>query len=50
MIEILMHNRESYQEFFERDCLRGRPSLPHMFSTGIVIVDDGTATDIQKEA
>ena len=50
MIEILMHNRQSYKEFFKRDCLRGRPSLPHMFATGVVLVDDGTATAIQQEA
>lgn len=50
MIEVLMHNRESYRKFFEQDRLRGRPSLPHMFATGIVLTDDGTAEDIQQEA
>lgn len=50
MIEILMHNRRSYKHFFESDCKRGRPSLPHMFATGIVLVDDGTASEIQREA
>lgn len=50
MIEVLMHNRQSYRKFFERDKLRGRPSLPHMFATGIVLVDDGTAAEIQQEA
>jgi hypothetical protein len=50
MIEILMHNRNTYKEYFKRDCLRGRPSLPHMFATGIILFDDGTATDIQLEA
>ena len=50
MIEVLMHNRESYKKFFEQDRLRGRPSLPHMFATGVVLVDDGTAADIQHEA
>ncbi len=50
MIEILMHNRSSYRHFFDMDRKRGRPSLPHMFATGIVLVDDGTAADIQLEA
>ncbi|WP_303801938.1 nucleotidyltransferase domain-containing protein [Alicyclobacillus macrosporangiidus] len=50
LIEVLMHNRESYKKFFEQDRLRGRPSLPHMFATGIVLVDDGTAASIQQEA
>lgn len=50
LIEDLMHNRESYKKFFEQDRLRGRPSLPHMFATGIVLVDDGTAESIQQEA
>jgi predicted nucleotidyltransferase len=50
MIEILMHNRSSYKHFFEMDRKRGRPSLPHMFATGIILVDDGTAADIQLEA
>jgi hypothetical protein len=50
MIEILMHNRSSYKHFFGRDCRRGRPSLPHMFATGIILIDDGTALAIQQEA
>lgn len=50
MIEVLMHNRESYKKFFEHDRLRGRPSLPHMFATGVILVDDGTAGEIQEEA
>ncbi|OFW75578.1 MAG: hypothetical protein A2201_11775 [Alicyclobacillus sp. RIFOXYA1_FULL_53_8] len=50
MIEVLMHNRESYKKFFEGDKLRGRPSLPHMFATGIILVDDGTAGEIQQQA
>ncbi|TMV52231.1 nucleotidyltransferase domain-containing protein [Paenibacillus mesophilus] len=50
MIEILMHNRDTYKQFFDRDCMRGRPSLPHMFASGIILVDDGTAEGIQLEA
>lgn len=50
MIEILMHNRMTYKHFFELDRQRGRPSLPHMFATGIVLVDNGTASEIQLEA
>jgi hypothetical protein len=50
MIEVLMHNRDTYKQFFARDCLRGRPSLPHMFATGIILVDDGTAEGIRLEA
>ena len=50
MIEILMHNRDTCREFFQRDRLRGRPSLPHMFATGMILVDDGTASDMQREA
>ncbi|WDL97178.1 nucleotidyltransferase domain-containing protein [Alicyclobacillus sp. ALC3] len=50
MIETLMHNRTTYKHYFETDRQRGRPSLPHMFATGIVLVDDGTASEIQLEA
>lgn len=50
MIEILMHNRTTYKEYFKRDCLRGRPSLPHMFATGVILFDDGTAVDMIWEA
>ncbi|MCL6443854.1 MAG: nucleotidyltransferase domain-containing protein [Alicyclobacillus sp.] len=50
MIEVLMHNRNSYKHFFEMDRNRARPSLPEMFATGIVLVDDGTAAAIQLEA
>ncbi|GGJ07174.1 nucleotidyltransferase [Alicyclobacillus cellulosilyticus] len=50
LIEVLMHNRESYKKYFEQDRLRGRPSLPHMFATGVILADDGTAAAIQQEA
>jgi hypothetical protein len=50
MIEVLMHNRETYRQFVERDCARGRPSLPDMIANGVVLADDGTASDIQREA
>ncbi|TNJ54254.1 nucleotidyltransferase domain-containing protein [Paenibacillus hemerocallicola] len=50
MIEVLLHNRDTYKVFFQRDCSRGRPSLPHMVATGIVLIDDGTADGIRLEA
>jgi hypothetical protein len=50
MIETFVNTSESYQYFFEKDCKRGRPSLPQMCLEGIVLQDDGLAQRIKDEA
>ncbi|QDP39405.1 nucleotidyltransferase domain-containing protein [Radiobacillus deserti] len=49
-IEVFVHNRTSYQAFFESDKKRARPSLPRMIAEGIVLKDDGEMEAIRKEA
>jgi predicted nucleotidyltransferase len=49
-IEAFIHNRESYKEFFESDRKRGRPTMPHMVFSGIILKDDGTAQALKQEA
>lgn len=49
-VELFVHNATSYRVFFERDCQRGRPSLPNMCVEGIILKDDGIALQIKQEA
>lgn len=49
-IEVFAHNLESYQDYFESDYKRARPSLPRMVSEGIILKDDGVIDSIKCEA
>ncbi|MBM7645579.1 putative nucleotidyltransferase [Scopulibacillus daqui] len=49
-IEFFAHNLTSYQDFFQSDYKRARPSLPRMVSEGIVLKDEGVIEPIRKEA
>lgn len=49
-IEVFIYNLISYKIFFKLDCERARPSLPHMISEGVVIIDSGVAGSIKAEA
>ncbi|ALC90653.1 nucleotidyltransferase [Bacillus sp. FJAT-18017] len=49
-IEVFVHNLISYQDFFESDYKRARPSLPRMVSEGLVIKDNGVVDSIKIQA
>jgi hypothetical protein len=49
-IEAFIHTKESYPPYFESDRKRGRPTLPNMFVSGIVLKDDGSANVLKQEA
>ncbi|GGH80230.1 hypothetical protein JOD43_002324 [Pullulanibacillus pueri] len=49
-VEAFVHNWRSYQEYFEKDCLRARPSLPQMVSEGRVIRGKQGAEKLKEEA
>ncbi|RDW17068.1 nucleotidyltransferase domain-containing protein [Oceanobacillus chungangensis] len=40
-IEVFAHNLNSYQDYFESDYKRARPSLPRMVTEGIILKDNG---------
>jgi hypothetical protein len=49
-IEVFVHNKTSYHDFFKSDCERARPTLPRMVSEGLVLVDTGIVDLIKREA
>lgn len=49
-IEVFVHNNTSYQQFFESDCARARPSLVKMVSEGIIVRDKGIIDRVKSEA
>lgn len=49
-IEAFVHNLTSYQQFFEQDVKRARPSMPRMVAEGIILKDEGIIEAIKKEA
>ncbi|HET7580556.1 MAG TPA: nucleotidyltransferase domain-containing protein [Bacillales bacterium] len=49
-IELFIHNSTSYRDFFESDCSEGTPSLPNLCAEGIILVDDGFASELKVEA
>ncbi|MGD7045939.1 nucleotidyltransferase domain-containing protein [Jeotgalibacillus proteolyticus] len=49
-IEVFVHSMESYKEFFQSDCVRGRPSMPNMVAEGLILKDHGELNAIRKEA
>ena len=49
-IEVFVHNLSSYQDYFESDYKRAKPSLPRMVSEGIILKDNGVIHSIKNEA
>lgn len=49
-IELFVHNETSYKQFFQNDCLRGRPTLPNMVVEGIVLKGEQYINQVKKEA
>lgn len=49
-IEAFFHTNESVRRFFQSDCERGRPTMPHMCAAGIVLRDDGSAVLLKQDA
>lgn len=49
-VELFVHNESSYIQFFQNDCLRGRPTLPNMVAEGIVLKGEEYISRIKKEA
>ncbi|WP_077356212.1 nucleotidyltransferase domain-containing protein [Virgibacillus halodenitrificans] len=49
-IEVFAHNLNSYQDYFESDFKRARPSLPRMVSEGTILKDNGVIDSIKREA
>ena len=49
-VELFVHNASSYKQFFQNDCLRGRPTLPNMIAEGIVLKGEESINRIKMEA
>ncbi|WP_070121577.1 nucleotidyltransferase domain-containing protein [Bacillus marinisedimentorum] len=50
-IEVFLYSKDSFQVFFDSDCMLGIPYLPRMCAEGIILKDmDGTARKIKVEA
>ncbi|MEA1010686.1 MULTISPECIES: nucleotidyltransferase domain-containing protein [Bacillus cereus group] len=50
-VEVFVHNFETYKNFFEMDCDRGRPSLPQLVSEGIVLKGENEIVEkLKREA
>ncbi|WP_141604292.1 nucleotidyltransferase domain-containing protein [Terrilactibacillus laevilacticus] len=49
-IECFVHNEQSLVQFFQSDCERGRPSLPHMVAEGLTIIDKGLVQTFKEQA
>ncbi len=49
-IEVFVHDKVSYLEFYSIDALEGRATLPRIISEGRVIKDNGMAAQIKDEA
>ncbi|GKV54958.1 nucleotidyltransferase [Sporosarcina sp. NCCP-2222] len=49
-VEVFVHNKTSYQSFFDSDIERARPSLLRMISEGIVLVDSVLVQAVKQEA
>ncbi|MFI8574302.1 nucleotidyltransferase domain-containing protein [Rossellomorea aquimaris] len=49
-IEAFVHNRQTIQVYFQKDCQRARPSLPRMVSEGIPILDHPIIPRLKEEA
>ncbi|MFC7372042.1 nucleotidyltransferase domain-containing protein [Fictibacillus iocasae] len=49
-IEVFVHNKSSYQRYFLENVDRARPSLPQMCAEGIILKDNGHASQIKNEA
>jgi predicted nucleotidyltransferase len=49
-IEAFIHTKDSYRTYFESDIKRGRPTLPNMIFSGLILKDDGTAQTLKQEA
>ncbi len=50
-IEVFLYGKNSFQIFFESDCMLGIPYLPRMCADGVILKDtDGSAKRIKEEA
>lgn len=49
-VEAFVHNCTSYQEFFQKDCQRGIPSMPRMVMEGQIVKNDSRLRTIKEEA
>ncbi|MCG3086866.1 nucleotidyltransferase domain-containing protein [Sporosarcina cyprini] len=49
-VEVFVHNKTSYQSFFESDIERARPSLLRMISEGIVLIDAEIVQIVKQQA
>lgn len=49
-VEAFVHNWTSYQEFFQKDCERGMPSMPRMVAEGQVVKNDSKLRTVKQEA
>ncbi|XEC94383.1 nucleotidyltransferase domain-containing protein [Paenibacillus tarimensis] len=49
-IEAFIHTTESIKQCFENDRNKGRPTMPNMCASGIILRDDGTVLALKREA